>query len=198
MGEINMKFQISKKLIILIGLAVLAGIVGYRIYNLATESAFQVYNIAREYKRNGTPVDSVVIKTTAGVLREPLYVKNGRAYVSANRRSKFVVGAQVGENGRITSVSDSIDMDTGLYVVRVSGASGDVFAMRRVTGIFVPNAAVQPDGTILIADGDVAVARSVAVVAADADQAVVRGLNDGDRIILSKVAPGAKIKLTNE
>lgn len=190
-----MKFQMNKKTITILCAIVLAGVVGYRIYNLVTENAFVVYNISREYKKHGTPVEAIVAKTENGTLTEPLYVKNGRAYVSANRRSKFAVGNTVGENGKITSVSNNVDLDTGLYVIRVSGASGDVLASRKLTGVFVPNAAVQTDGTVLIVDGDIAVARPITIVASDADNSVVRGLNDGDVVILSKVEPGTLVKI---
>jgi hypothetical protein len=124
-------------------------------------------------------------------------LKNGRAFVPFELKVKLKKGMRVGKN-QITSVSDNIDFDTGLYEVRVSGkASGESYARDSMNGIFIPRMAVH-GGTVWIDSNSVAVSRKVVVAASDMDRVLISsGLSDGDLIIVSSVAnlkDGVKVK----
>lgn len=167
----------------------------FRFAAVASENARYVFNASRVAADQGMPIESVVVSNTAGVLYEPLHVKNNRAYVTGNRAAKLSAGQKIG-TGKITYVSKSIDINTGLFVVRTAGVSDGLhYAEFTADGYFVPLYAVS-DGVVFVAQDGHAVARDVNVVRQDSKNAyITSGLNDGDIVILSKVKSGDKVKV---
>jgi len=172
---------------------VLAGWVVFRFAVIGAQHRLQVYNPARAAAANGTPVAVMEIKRAPGIVREPLTIKNNRAYISGARVGLLRAGMPVGD-GEIVSVGAGIDLDTGMHVVRTRGAAdGLQFAEFRANGYFVPVYAVEADAVYLMRDG-VAVRTPVQITRRDIDTAyVTAGLNDGDVVILSRVADGTKV-----
>jgi len=162
----------KRKAVIFTSILALAVLTGYRIQRIRAEEELRVNNIVRIQAERGAPHDYVVAKKSSGVLLEPLFVQNGRALVTPSRIGRFSVGDKIyGKNAVIAKVSKSIDLDTGMFVIIVSGAiTGDVFVEKRYTGFFLPIDAVLPTGA--------------RVIAKDAERMVVVGLRDGDRIIV--------------
>ena len=144
---------------------------------------------------SGVPVMAVEISTTSGVLYEPLAVKNNRAYVTGDRVAKLKAGQKIG-NGKIISVSSSLDYDTGMFVVRTSGVSdGLQFAEYQATGHFVPLYAIS-NNTVMIEKNGIAQARSVKIARQDSENAMIAsGVSDGDVVILSAVDAGTKVQI---
>lgn len=170
----------------------------FRFAMIALQSRQVVFNATRDAVANGTPVTVVVMERRAGTLREPVSVKNNRAYVSTARMHRFAAGDRVGD-GVIVSVSGDVDLSSGMHVVRTRGvADGAYFAESKKTGFWVPVYAVAND-TVMVASDGVAHARKVQVARRDAENALVTdGLNDGDAVILSRVSDGEKIKIMGE
>jgi hypothetical protein len=173
-----------KKLIyILIGI-ILCTWVGYRINVIYTESQREVFNTAR---MQAVPVETMIARSESGVLKEPLYIKNNRAYVSGARVRKFGVGQRVG-GGHIISVASKLDLDTGMHLIRtIDVADGEQFAEQKYTGFFIPIAAVHND-KVMVAEDGIATTRDVKIINQDSENVLIStGLNDGDIIVLSKV-----------
>lgn len=180
-----------KKLIyILIG-AIFVCWIGFRINSIYQESKRQVFNVARQ---SAVSVETMIAGREMGVLREPIFVKNNTAFVSAARVNKFRPGQTI-ENGRIISVSKNINLDTGMYQIQTSGVqNGEHFAQQKYTGFFIPEYAVR-DGKVMISENGIATVKEVEIVNNDAENALINsGLNDGDIIILSRVEPGTKVQ----
>lgn len=176
-------------------IAVLVAWVVFRFTMIGIENARPVFNATRNAVTDGVPVVVQTVQRTSGVLREPIAIKNNRAYVASARAHKFGVGQHVAD-GVIVSVSSKIDLDSGMYVVRTRGADDGLhYAQYRATGIFVPVYAVN-NGVVMVADGDVARARNVVVSRQDADMALIEsGLDNGDVVILTRVQDGEKIQI---
>lgn len=166
----------------------------YRFVMVAVENHRFVFNPSRAAAESGLVIDTMDAKKTTGTLREPLTIKNNRALVAGGRVGLLKPGQKIG-NGKIVSVASGIDYDTGMHAVRTSGvADGLNYAEYQMSGYFVPSYAIKQDKVYVMENG-VAVARTVHVAEADAEQSVITsGLNDGDVIILSNVADGAKVK----
>ena len=196
--NINKKiFQINNKIILAAVAAVVAMLVAYRAVQISIENSRTVFNIARAHETYGTPVETITVKTQTGHLREPVAVRGGRIHVSGARIGRFSVGQQLSGGGRITSVSNRIDLDTGLFVLRTTGApNGNHFVLMEHSGIFLPLAAVR-DSTVMISQNGIAVPRDVMVIASDAETTVVRGLLDGEVVILTDVAPNTRLNKGN-
>ncbi len=179
-----------KLIYILIGV-MLIGWIGYRVYSIYHESRREVFNAARA---SAAPADTMVAVAQLGVLREPLFIKNNQAYVSGSRVHKFGIGQKVGEQGRIISVSGKVDLDTGMYQIKTAGAAdGEQFAEQKYNGFFIPASAVR-DGKIMIIKNKIAVAQDVKIVNRDSENVLIQyGLNDGDVIVLSRVAEGTRV-----
>ena len=162
----------KKKVIIFLSVLFLSLLVGYRIQQILEEGVMVVHNIVRIHAQKGVPKEYAVAKKTTDFLEEPLYVKNGRALVSTSRVRKFRAGQKIKDkNSAITFVSDDIDLDTGMFVVKVSGnVTGHVRVLSEYTGFFLPIASELPPNARLIAQ--------------DAERMVVSGLKDGERIIV--------------
>lgn len=176
--------------------AIMAGWVIFRFAAVASENARFVFNASRSAADVGLPIESVTVQVASGTLYEPLSVKNNRAYVSAERAEKLHVGQKI-ENGKITHVSNSIDLNTGMYLVRTTGVSDGLhFAEFTKDGIFIPLYAVS-NNSVLVVDNGTAVVREIKIMRQDSENAyVASGLNSGDVVILSKVNAGDKVKLS--
>ena len=176
--------------------AIMAGWVIFRFAAVASENARFVFNASRSAADVGLPIESVTVQVASGTLYEPLSVKNNRAYVSAERASKLHVGQKI-ENGKITHVSNSIDLNTGMYLVRTTGVSDGLhFAEFTKDGIFIPLYAISNNSVLVVGNGT-AVVREIKIMRQDSENAyVASGLNSGDVVILSKVNAGDKVKLS--
>jgi hypothetical protein len=175
---------------------IMVGWVIFRFTAFASENARYVFNASRVAADVGLPVESVTVQKSYGTLYEPLSVKNNRAYVSAERASKLRTGQKI-ENGKITYVSKSIDLGTGMYLVRTSGVSDGLhYAEFTTDGIFVPLYAIS-DNSVFVVKDNIAVQRDIKIARQDSENAYVEsGLNTGDIVILSKVQSGIKVKLS--
>jgi len=187
-------FKPSNKNLLMALAAVVVMLVAYRAIQISIENRRVVFNIAREHAAHGTPVETMTARTQTGHLMEPVAVKNNRIYVSGARVGRFKVGQRLSGGGRITSVSNRIDLDTGLFALRTSGApDGNHSVMIEHSGVFMPLHAVSGSSVMVVENG-ISARRSVIVIASDAETAVVRGLLDGDIVILTRVASNVKIK----
>ena len=194
----NLKSKKMKQFFTILLIAVLAGWVVFRFAAVASENSRHVFNAARVAADQGAPVEVITITRTDGILREPISVKNNRALVSGARVGKLHAGQKIGE-GKITSVSRKIDYDTGMHIVRTSGVSdGLQFAEVPGHGFFIPVSAIE-NGTVMVVDNGVADIRTVTVFDQDATMAYITdGLNDGDKVILSNVKAGEKVKVVRK
>lgn len=185
----------KKRLYLACAILVLCWVV-YRFIAFGIMNSMHVYNPARAAAESGTVVAVLDVKQHDGVLYEPLTIKNNRAYVSGARASLIRAGQPVGD-GVIVSVASSVDLDTGMYAVRTRGASdGLQYAQFRAHGYFVPVYALHNDAVMVAVDG-IAVRRPVTVARRDSENAyITSGLHDGDQIIVSQIADGAKIKVS--
>lgn len=184
-----------KKWIYIVCAAVLAGWVVARFAAVASENARYVFNASRVAADSGLPVLTVRAERSNGVIRDPVAVRNNRAYVSAAHARQLRAGQKIG-NGKIVSVSGGVDFDSGMYIVRTSGVDdGLQYAEFAAYGYFVPTYAVNSDSVFVAVDG-VATLRSVKVSRQDSDNAfITSGLNEGDIIILSQVEEGTKVQI---
>lgn len=185
----------KKKYIYIMCVAALVGWVVFRFVAIGMENNRYVFNAARVAIEQGTPVDVLTVSKKKDVLKEPLSVKNNRALVSGGRVGKFRAGQKVGD-GVITSVSSGLDLDSGMYVVRTRGVKDGLnYAESVNTGHFVPVSAVNND-TVMVVQNGIAKTREVKIVATDSETAVIsKGLNDGDKVILSKIHENQKVKI---
>ena len=183
-----------KKIIYAAGVAVLIGWFVFRFVMVIIENHRFVFNPVRDANKNGTFVETVVAKRQNGIIRIPLAVKNNRAFVSANRLGKLKTGQKIG-NGKITSVSKTIDFEYGMYVVKTSGVTDGVNWVEIPENcFFVPVYAVR-GASVMVLQSGVAVPQGVVISTQDADNACISsGLNNGDVIILSKVDSETKVK----
>lgn len=167
----------------------------YRFAMVAAMNRTFVYNPVRAALENGTVVEVLNVTRQNGVIREPVTIKNNRAYVSGARAALLRAGQKIGD-GEIVSVASGIDLDTGMHAVRTRGvADGLQYAEFRANGYFVPVYAVN-NATVFVADGDIARARTVRVARQDSETAYITdGLRDGDVVILTRVADGDKIQI---
>ena len=194
----NLQTKKMKRFFVILTMAALVGWVIFRFAAVASENSRHVFNAARVAETHGTTVEVVSVSRIDGVLHEPIAVKDNRALVSGVRAAKLRAGQKIGD-GKIVSVSRKIDYDTGMHVVRTSGVSdGLQFAEIAGNGFYVPISAIE-NNTLMIVEDGVATARDVVVAAQDAQTAyITSGLNDGDRIILSRVTDGTKVKVVKK
>jgi hypothetical protein len=174
--------------------AAMIGWVVFRFNAIGSENARYVFNASRAADEHGAPIEVLEVVKKTGVLKEPLHIKNNRALVSSARAGKFRPGQKVG-GGVIVSVSERIDIDSGMHAVKTRGvADGLNYAEAANTGYFVPVQAVS-DGAVFVAADGVAQKREVRIIARDFETAVISGgVSDGDKIILSKVDENNKVK----
>ena len=185
----------AKKILYTAVLAVLAIWFIYRFVMVAIESHMVVFNPIRETNKNGFLVETVVVSQKEHIIKIPMSIKNNRAYVSRARRGQFKVGQKIGD-GEIVSVSSSVDLDSGMYVVRTRGViDGLKFVSVPVSGYCIPAYAVR-DGRVSVVDNGVATVHEVQVINQDSDTAcIAEGIADGDVVILSKVVAGQKVRV---
>ena len=167
----------------------------FRFAAFSAENRRYVFNASRVAMDVGMPVETMTVQVAQGTLYEPLDVKNNRAYVSGERAEKLRAGQKI-ENGKITYVSKSLDLNTGMFLVRTSGVSNGLhFAEFTTDGIFVPLYAIA-DNSVFVVENGVAVARNIVVARQDSENAYIKsGLNTGDIVILSNVQSGDKVKI---
>lgn len=191
----NLKTKKMKQFFAILTIAILIGWVVFRFAAVASENSRHVFNAARVAIDQGMPIEAITVSRTDGVLREPIAVKNNRALVSGARVVKLRAGQKIG-NGTITSVSRKIDYDTGMHVVRTSGvADGLQFAEISGNGFYLPVSAIE-NNTVMVVEDGIATVRNVVINAQDANMAqITSGLNDGERVILSRVQDGTKVKV---
>lgn len=185
-----------KTLFYILGIFGLLFWIGFRINALVMQNNQQVFNMARDVQENGTPVQVIVAKNASGVLHEPITIEKNRAYVTGNRVGLFRTGQKIGD-GKIASVSQNIDLDTGMYVIKTKNVpDGLQYVEYTRNGYFVPVYAVV-DGNVFVSENGVATLRKVIVAHSDADVALItQGLHDGDIVILSKVSSGEMVRVT--
>ena len=159
-----------KKAIIFSLIVAVSLISGYRVQQIRREGELVVSNVVRIQAERGRPQDLLVAKKTTDFLEEPLFVQNGRALVSAARVHDFAPGQRIkGTNAKISFVSQSIDLDSGMFIIKIAGkASGQVWVLKEYTGYFLPIDAVIPPHAKVIAN--------------DNNRVVVSGLQDGEKI----------------
>ena len=191
----NLKTKKMKQFFAILTIAILIGWVAFRFAAVASENARYVFNASRVAADSGLPIESMTVQVAPGTLYEPLAVKNNRAYVSGERAEKLRAGQKI-ENGKITFVSKSLDLNTGMFLVRTSGVSDGLhFAEFTTDGIFVPLYAIA-DNSVFVVENGVAVARNIVVARQDSENAYIKsGLRDGDIVILSSVRAGDKVQI---
>lgn len=176
--------------IILMGLLVI-----YRFISFGLEQNRSVFNLTRDAKTNGVPVSVIEMRTTDGVIFEPLFINNNRGYVSSMRVARFKSGQKITGGGEVVSVSGALDLDTGMHVIRTRGAKNGAQTIEiRESGFYVPTDAVQ-NNTIFVVRNGVAHGISINVVRGDAKNTMVTGVVDGDVVITSHVTDGQKVKV---
>jgi len=191
----NLNTPKNKKIIYrtLVVLAVL--LVGYRFYSVERENSFKVFNIIRNNMKNGTPVEVIKMEKTNGVLLEPLTIKNNRAYVSGARISVFKPGQKIGDC-KIVSVSQNIDLDTGMHIIRTAKCKdGLQYVEKEKNGFYIPVSAIRGN-IVYVIDNGVARAREIVIADRDAQNALIKsGISEEDIVILSNVTDNEKIKI---
>lgn len=185
-----MKFR---KIIIIACTVLLVGILAYRIIAIVQESNRHVYNAARIAADNGIPVETVIAKNEKQQLKEPIYVRNGKAFVSASRIKKFKIGQKVSSGGFVISASRNIDLDTGLYKISTSSPDGEAFVLIDYNGVMLPLTTIHNDSVFVVENG-IARAKPVKIIASDAENAIIDNILDGDKIITTKISEGQRIK----
>jgi hypothetical protein len=193
----KLKTRKSKNIIYTVCILVVVFVFGYRFYAVYQENNFDVFNIVRNNLKNGLPVKVLKIEKTDGILLEPITIKNNRGFVSGARLGYFKSGQKIG-NCKIISVSQNIDLDTGMHVVKTSGCSNGLqYAENKKNGFYVPVSAIRGN-FVYVADGDVARVREIVIENRDSQNAFVKsGLNIGDIVILSDVKDNEKIKIVD-
>jgi len=191
----KLKTRKSKAVIYTIVVTLVVCAFAYRFYAVSKENNFEVFNIIRNNAQNGVPVQVLDMQKTDGVLLEPITIKNNRAFVSGKRLSAFKAGQKVG-NCRVVSVSQNIDLDTGMHVIKTAGCeNGLQYAENTKNGFYVPVSALRGN-TVYVAQDGVAELREIVIENRDMNNALVKsGLNSGDLVILSNVKNGEKIKI---
>ena len=180
-----------KKKIIIIASIILIAMVSYRTFVIVSEHRREVFNPMRD---GIVLVETMVAHKKTDILREPLFIKNNTALVSRARINKFRPNQRIG-SGRIVSVSNRIDLDSGMHIIRTNGVSnGMQFAESSYNGFFIPTAQIS-NSKIMVIENGIATQRSVTVVNRDARWSVISGgINEGDIIVLSMVEQGTKVR----
>ena len=191
----KLKTRRSKTVIYTVFIAVVAMAFGYRFYAVSQENNFEVFNIIRNNELNGMPVHVLDMKKTNGILFEPLTIKNNRGFVSGARRGYFKPGQKIGDC-KIVSVSNNIDLDTGMYVIKTSGCTdGLQYAENEKNGFYIPVSALHGNAVYVI-NGGVAQMRQIVIENRDLQNALIKsGINEGDIVVLSDVKENQKVKI---
>lgn len=191
----NINQQRIHHLVLRIVLCAFALMFVYRFVMFGMEQNKSVFNLTRDANTNGVPVNVLEMQKTDGVIYEPLFVNNNRGYVSSMRISKFKAGQKISGGGEIVSVSNSIDLDSGMHIVRTRGASdGEHTVEIRENGFYVPTYALH-NGNVFVARDGVAHIVPITVVRGDANNTMIKGMESGDVVITSHITDGALIKV---
>ena len=191
----NMDSHRRNHIFLRIALGIFAMLVIYRFVAFGLEQHKSVFNLTRDANMNGAPVSVVEMKKSDGVIFEPLFINNNRAYVSSMRVARFKVGQKINGGGVVVSVSSSLDLDTGMHVIHTRGASNGAHTVEiRENGFYVPTYAVQNGNVFVVRDG-VAHAVPVSVVRGDSENTMISGVVDGDIVITSHITDGKKVKI---
>ncbi len=191
----QLKTRKVRHIIYLICFCLIVGIFVFRFYTVFAERNRSVFNVARNNIENGTPVKVLEIQETDGVLYEPLNIKHNRAYISGGRIKLFHTGQSLGDC-KILSVSNRLDLDSGMYLIKTSGCNdGLKYAQNKQRGFYIPVSSVSGN-TVYVVNGEVANVREITIAARDSQNVLVKsGLQNGDMVILSNVQNGEKIKI---
>lgn len=191
----KMKTRKAKNITYLVCFTLFFVTFAYRFYVVETERNANVFNIIRNNASNGTPVNVIEVSGQDGILHEPVNIKNNRAYVAGNRVGMFKVGQNVGDC-KISYVSNNIDLDTGMYVIKTSKCTDGLrFIENKKHGFYVPVSAISGN-YVYVVNGDVARKQEVVISGRDLQNAVIQsGLNNGDMVILSNVKDNQKIRV---
>ena len=191
----NMDSHRRNHIFMRIGLGVLAVLVIYRFVAFGISQHRSVFNLTRDANVNGTPVSIIEMQKTDGVIFEPLFINNNRGYVSSMRVARFKSGQKITNGGEVVSVSNSLDLDTGMHVVRTRGVENGAHTVEiKENGFYVPTDAVKNGAVFVVRDG-VAHKVSVNVVRGDGVHTMITGVNDGDVVITSHINDGDLVKI---
>ena len=172
-----------------------AMLVVYRFVMFGLMQRRDVFNMARDANANGVPVNVIKMQQTDGVIYEPLFINNNRGYVSSMRVARFAPGQKISDGGEIVSVSTSIDLDSGMHIVRTRGATNGAHTVEiKEKGFYVPTYAVQ-NGVVFVVRNGVAHGVSVSIVRGDAKNTLIKGVSNDDIVITSHIGEGALIKI---
>ena len=170
-------------------------LVVWRFVSFGMDQNRVVFNMTRDAVQNGVPVSVVEMKKTDGVIYEPLFINDNRGYVSGMRVGRFAVGQKISNGGEVVSVSRSLDLDSGMHIVRTRGASNGVHMVEiRENGFYVPTYAIK-NGNVFIVRENVAHIVPVTVIRGDADNSMISGVANGDIVITSHVADGDLVRV---
>ena len=191
----NMDSHRRNHIVMQAGVALFAILVIYRFVAFGLEQHKSVFNMTRDAELHGVPVSVMDAKKSDGVIYEPLFVNDNRGYVSSMRVARCKPGQKITGGGEVASVSASLDLDTGMHVVRTRGATNGAHTVEiRENGFYVPTDAVK-NGTVFVVRDGVAHAVSINVVRGDGEHTMITGVSDGDVIITSHIADGDLIRV---
>ena len=191
----NMDSHRRNHILMRVGVVVFAILVIYRFVAFGLDQHRTVFNLARDAELNGVPVSVVEMNKVDGVIFEPLFVNNNRAYVSGMRVARFKSGQKITGGGEVISVSASLDLDTGMHVVRTRGVTNGAHTVEiRDNGFYVPTDAVKNSTVFVVRDG-AAHAVPVTVVRGDGENTMITGVANGDIVITSHITDGELVKV---
>ena len=191
----NMDSHRRNHILMRIGLVALAILVVYRFVAFGITQHKSVFNLTRDAQLNGAPVSVVEMQKSDGVIFEPLFISKNHGYVSSMRVARFKVGQKITGGGEVTSVSNSLDLDTGMHVVRTRGAADGAHTVEiKENGFYVPTDAVKNGNVFVVRDG-VAHIVPVNVVRGDTTNTMITGVNSGDIVITSHITDGEKVRI---
>lgn len=190
-----LNIKLTKKNIIL-GVIIFVSLLSlFRIIAFGIEKARSVFNISRNNIEFGIPVNVYTIKEEVNYLKEPLFIKNNKTFISIKRIYKFKVGQKIG-NGEIIFVSRNINLDTGMCIIKTKNVEDGInYVEMERKGFFIPIYALYKNKVFLLKNGR-AIETKVDIIDKDSSSALVKGLDDGDIVILSKVENNQKVKIS--
>ena len=187
--------QRTRHIVLRVCLGAFLLLVVWRFISFGMDQNRVVFNMTRDAIKNGVPVIVIEMKKTDGVIYEPLFINDNRGYVSGMRVGRFAVGQKISNGGELVSVSRSLDLDSGMHIVRTRGASNGAHMVEiRENGFYVPTYAIK-NGNVFVMRENVAHIVPVTVVRGDTDNSMITGVADGDIVITSHVADGELVRV---
>ena len=187
--------QRTRHIVLRVCLGAFLLLVVWRFVSFGMDQNRVVFNMTRDAIKNGVPVSVIEMKKTEGVIYEPLFINDNRGYVSGMRIGRFAVGQKISDGGELVSVSRSLDLDSGMHIVRTRGASNGAHMVEiRENGFYVPTYAIK-NGNVFVMRENVAHIVPVTVVRGDADNSMITGVANGDIVITSHVADGELVRV---